>query len=113
MGKLVLNTPQYCHLINETELVYCKHKNGYTHFFIKSKGEIKIRKPLAWFAKQLTDNLHMYTHRCFLVNRNQIESYHPKTHSYLTMSNGHQVPVSLRRKKELIQFIQKTHTVQI
>lgn len=113
MAKIVLNTPRYCHLIDETEIVYCKSAKHKTCFFLVSGKEIAVSRPLQFFRDQLSEAIFIYTHRAYIINLKHLESIHAKPRLHAAMDNNHRVPVALGRKKEVMNQISKKLNTEI
>lgn len=84
----------------EADRSYCKicFKDGSDLFASKSLGEIET---------QINSQDFFRVHLSHLINVNQVSSFEKSEGGYLMMSEGSKVPISRRKKKEIISLLMK------
>ena len=103
--KIVLNTSDNIFVINTKDIVKCSSEGNYTIFYLNNKQKIVISKTLKEYESLLSDYGFIRIHRSHLINVNYIEKY-SKENSILYMKDNSQIPVSYRKKDELLKFLQ-------
>jgi two-component system LytT family response regulator len=107
--RISLSTKESLYLLDPDDIMYCKCNNALTSIFLKNDDPLIISKGLSALENLLEEsgfNHHFIrTHQSYLVNRNHILRV-DKTDGYsLILSNHAQIPVSTRRRKEIINII--------
>lgn len=104
--KIVLNTSDNIYVVNTKEIVKCSSEGNYTTFHLDNKQKIVISKTLKEYENLLSDYGFIRVHRSYLININFVEKY-SKEDNILHMKDNSQIPVSYRKKDELLKFLQK------
>jgi len=99
--RIVLRMQDSFQIIDFKELVYCKSSGGYTTFHLADDRKFTISKPLKAFNGQLPDALFARPHQSYLINIQFVDRFDKNRFLYLT--NGVQIPVSVRRKEEIVE----------
>ena len=103
--KIVLNTSDNIYVVNTKEIVKCSSEGNYTTFHLNNRQKIIISKTLKEYENLLSDYGFIRIHRSYLININFVEKY-SKEDSILHMKDNSQIPVSYRKKDELLKFLQ-------
>jgi len=103
--KIVLNTSDNIFVVNTKDIIKCSSEGNYTTFYLNNKQKIVISKTLKEYDNLLSDYGFLRIHRSHLININYIEKY-SKENSILYMKDNSQIPVSYRKKDELLKFLQ-------
>lgn len=112
--KIKLATHDFIYLVNIDSIIYCKSNNAYTTFFTnKEPQQITISSSLKK-VQQLLGNTFLRAHQSYLVNTSFINgmSNGTATGQQLTLTTGQKIPVSTRRKKEVLQFFASATRIQ-
>lgn len=99
--RLIVRTTETMYVINFEELVYCRSDKGYTTFYLTDKSEILVSKPLKDYEEMLPDSIFLRTHQSYIVNVNFIQQL--KKDSLIVLKNKAEVPVSVRKKEEIVE----------
>ncbi len=102
--KLVLRTAESIHLIDIQDILRCHANCGYTEFFMKNDKKILVSKGLAEYDNLLSSCGFVRTHQSHLVNINFIQSYEKTEGGYILMQDGIRIPVSNRKKENIIRL---------
>ncbi len=112
--KIKLATHNFIYLVNIDTIIYCKSHNAYTTFFTsKEPQQITISSSLKQ-VQQLLGNTFLRTHQSYLVNTSFINglSNGTTTGQQLTLTTGQKIPVSTRRKKEVLNYFASAMRIQ-
>ncbi len=105
MEKIILPTTFAYHIVKVRDIVFCKSNNSRTIFYLFDGQEVVVSMPIKEYEHQLAKNNFFRTHQSYLVNIDYI-SLIDKTNAFkLTLKNGLEVPVSTRKRKELMQLL--------
>ena len=81
----------------------CESDVNYTTIFMKDKKKITVSKTLKEFEKLLSDCNFFRIHNSHLINLEFVKSYSKSMNGYVTMEDGTELTVSVRRKDELLK----------
>ena len=104
--KIILKTSEDINLVDVNEIIRCEADGGYTTFYLNDGRKILVSKNLKEYDELLSGMNFYRTHHSHLVNINYIKSYHKREGGYLVMKNGNSVPVSFRKKDDLIRLFE-------
>jgi two-component system LytT family response regulator len=102
--KLVLRTSESIHLIDIQNIIRCEANSGYTEFFLENGKKVLVSKGLIEYDELLSNCGFIRTHQSHLININFIESYEKIDGGYLLMADKSIVPVSSRKKENIIRL---------
>lgn len=104
--KIVLKTSDSIHIVNITDIIYCKSDSNYTEFHTSDK-KIIVSNTLKYYEKVLEPHFFVRCHQSFLVNPEHIKTYEKKDGGYLVVSNDDQVYVSASKKHLVFDVLSK------
>ena len=104
--KIILKTSEDINLVDINEIMRCEADGGYTTFYLNDGRKIIVSKNLKEYDELLSGMNFYRTHHSHLVNINFVKSYHKREGGYLIMKNGNSVPVSIRKKDDLIRLFE-------
>ncbi len=105
--KIVLKDSKSIYIIKVSDIIRCESDHNYTTFHLLNNKKIIVSKTLKDFEDLLGDFLFIRTHQSHLVNINHIISFEKNEGGYLRMTDGSTVPVSKRKREELMEFFDK------
>ncbi|MDW3194699.1 MAG: LytTR family DNA-binding domain-containing protein [Cytophagales bacterium] len=103
--KLVLTDAQNTYLIKVSEIVRCESDVNYTQFILADGRSILVSRTLKYYHEILEEFHFFRCHQSHLVNLDHFDRYEKSEGGSILMKNGSRVPVSLRRKDELIALL--------
>ncbi len=106
-SKIILRTSNALHLLNTTDILYAKNDNSYTTFYLQNGENIMVSKGLVFFEEILAESGFFRPHQSFLVNLNHVKMFDKTDGGFVILNSGMEIPVSSRRKKGLIDFLEK------
>ena len=103
--KLVLRTQNSMHIVDISDIHFCKSDNSYTTFFLDDNESILVSKSLKDYESILKEYGFFRPHQSYLVNLNHIKKVDKTDHGFLIMKNKKEIPISIRQKKNLIDLL--------
>jgi two-component system LytT family response regulator len=101
--RIALREQHSVHIIFHKDIIYCEADRSYTHFHLAGGKTLVISGALKDFADVLPEPMFLRSHQSFLVNRNCVTRYE-KT-GVLHLMNGIVIPVSVRKRDEVLQYL--------
>lgn len=102
--KIVVKTHDRIYSIHIKDIVRCESDSSYTTLYLEKGHKIVVAKQLKEFDEMLCPNDFLRTHQSHLVNLNYV-FYYQKGNKLLIMKDESAIPVSAKKKDELISFI--------
>ncbi len=106
-GNIVLSSQENSQIVQIDSIVRCEARDNYTLFHILGGEVILVTKTLKEYDELLTEYGFLRVHKSHLVNSNYILKYVKNDKAYIVTVDNSQVPVSLRKKKEVQDMLQK------
>lgn len=103
--KLVLRTQNSIHIVDISDIHYCRSDNSYTTFYLNNHENILVSKSLKDYESLLKAYGFFRPHQSFLVNLNHIKKVDKTDHGFIIMKNKKEIPISIRQKKNLIDLL--------
>lgn len=104
--KIVLKTTEAISIVDVSDITHCRSDSNYTTFHLISGEKIMISKVMKEYEQILSEYGFFRPHHSFLVNLNYISKLDKSDGGFLILKDGSEIPVSLRRKKKLIQILE-------
>jgi two-component system LytT family response regulator len=104
--KIVLKTQESIHIVKVTHIIRCESYHNYTEFFLRNNKKLLVSKTLKEYDKILSNFGFFRVHQSHLININNINSFEKTDGGYLVLTDGSQVPVSKRKREELMQLFE-------
>ncbi|MEO1253338.1 MAG: LytTR family DNA-binding domain-containing protein [Bacteroidota bacterium] len=105
--KIVLSTSEMVHVIELQNIIKCQSSVNYTVFYLSDGKELIISKTLKEFDDQLSGRGFFRVHRSWLINEEHIAGYDKREGGYVVMKDQSKLPVSPKKKEELIMLIKQ------
>lgn len=105
LKKLALHTQEKIHIANIDEIVRCESNVNYTMFHFADGGRLLVTKTLKEFDEMLHDSGFIRTHQSHLINANFVKEFVKSDGGYIVMTDGSDVPVSTRKRSEVLDAI--------
>jgi two-component system LytT family response regulator len=90
---ITLATEEGIHVVNSSEILFCKASGSYTEFHLKDKATILISKPLKFAESILKTSNFKRIHRSYLININAISKFTKEDGGFVYI-NDISIPVS-------------------
>jgi len=105
--KIALHTQEKIIITQLDDIIYCKSNSNYTSFFFSDKSSLLVTRTLKEYELMLADLGFIRVHQSYLANKKHVKAFIRKDGGHLTMSNGDRLPVSYRKRSELIKTLSK------
>lgn len=107
--KISLHTLDKIIIVSLENIVRCEADNNNTVFYLKEGKKIFVTKTLKYFADMLSSYEFLRVHQSHLVNMQCINAFIKSDGGYLLLKNKETVPVSVRKKAEVIEMLDRMH----
>lgn len=105
--KIVLKTSDSIHVVSVNDIVRCEADKNYSFFYLLNGKKILVSTTLKDYDELLSAYRFFRVHQSHLVNINHIDRYEKKDGGCLVMKDGSLVPVSVRKKEELLALLHR------
>ena len=92
--------------ISLADIIYCRAEKNWTIIALKGQIFFQVCQTLKTIEERINSDNFLRVHRSYLVNLHHIEKVQG-SYEQLKMTEGHSIPVSRRKKKELKQALRK------
>lgn len=103
--KISLHTLDKIIVVALDEIIRCKSDNNYTTFYFENGTKIMVTKTLKFYADLLKENTFLRVHQSHLVNTKYIKEFIKADGGYLVLKDKSTVPVSVRKRAEVIDAL--------
>lgn len=107
--KISLHTLDKIIIVNLDNIVRCESDSNNTLFYLQDGEKIFVTKTLKYFADMLKNYQFLRVHQSHLVNLQCISAFIKADGGYLMLKNGENVPVSVRKKVEVMEILDSMH----
>ncbi len=105
-SKIALHTQDKIHVVDIADIIRCEANVNYTEFHFINSKKILVTKTLKDFEEMLKENGFYRVHQSHLINTKYIKEFVKTDGGYLIMSDGNSVPVSTRKRSEVLSLIE-------
>jgi len=105
--RLALHTQDKIHIVNIREIIRCESNINYTEFFFQNGKKLLVTKTLKEFDDLLKDQGFYRVHQSHLINTTYIKEFIKTEGGYLLMKDDSQVPVSTRKRAEVVKMLEE------
>ncbi len=103
--KIVLSTIEGIHVVDINNIIRCESDDYYTKFFLKNGRMIMVSKTLKENEELLSEHNFIRPHKSHLINLKYVKSFLRPDGGCILMTDGSNVPVSRRKREEIIDII--------
>jgi two-component system LytT family response regulator len=103
--RLALHSQDKIHIVSIADIVRCESSVNYTIFYFADNKEMVVTKTLKEFEDLLSEQKFFRVHHSHLVNARYIREFVKSEGGHLIMNNGAMVPVSTRKRAEVIKML--------
>jgi len=105
--RLALHTQDKIHIVNIQDIIRCESNVNYTEFFFTGGKKLLVTKTLKDFEDLLADQGFYRVHQSHLINTKYIKEFVKTDGGYLLMNDGCNVPVSTRKRPEVMKMLEE------
>ena len=107
--KISLHTLDKIIIVGLDEIVRCEADSNNTMFHLTNGKKIFVTKTLKYFSDMLNGYNFLRVHQSHLVNLQCINAFIKTDGGYLLLKDKQTVPVSVRKKSEVIEMLDRMH----
>jgi two-component system LytT family response regulator len=104
--RLALHTQDKIFIVNISDIIRCESNVNYTEFYFTNAQKLLVTRTLKDFEDLLGDQGFYRVHQSHLVNTKYIKEFIKTDGGYLLMNDGCTVPVSSRKRPEVIKMLE-------
>lgn len=105
-SKMAINTNSGVELINPEEIIRCESDSNYTHIYMSEGRRLMVSRTLKEIEEQLDNDSFVRVHQSHLVNFKCVKKYIKGASGHLLLKDETEIPVSRRRRHDLMGRIQ-------
>ncbi len=105
--RLALHSQDKIHIVNISDIIRCESNVNYTEFFFTNGKKMLVTKTLKEFEDLLSEQGFYRVHQSHLVNTKYIKEFVKTDGGYISMTDGSTVPVSTRKRPEVIKMLEE------
>ena len=94
-------------IFNISDILRCEADSNYCHIYLRDAPKLTISKTLGHIMKSLPESTFIRVHQSHLVNISSIKHF---GNAGITLDDGSTVPVSKRRRTELLSAFSRIAT---
>ena len=103
--KVAFPTGQEVRICKVDTIVRARSEDNYCHVYFENGTSLFISKTIKWVAELLEGQRFLRVHQSHLINLDHVEGYTRTGGGEVFMSDGEKVPVSSRKKDELLKAL--------
>ncbi|WP_109098375.1 LytTR family DNA-binding domain-containing protein [Aquimarina sp. AU58] len=107
--KISLHTLDKIIIVNLDDIIRCESDSNNTIFYLQDGQKIFVTKTLKYFSDMLKTYQFLRVHQSHLVNLQCISAFIKTDGGYLMLKNGENIPVSVRKKIEVMEILDRLH----
>jgi two-component system LytT family response regulator len=103
--RLALHSQDKIQIVEISSILRCESSVNYTTFFFSNGDQIVVTRTLKEFGDLLGDQGFFRVHQSHLVNTKHIKEYVKNEGGHLIMKDGSLIPVSVRKRPEVMKML--------
>lgn len=103
--KITLHSLEKIMVVALKDIIRCESDNNNTVFYLTDGQKIFITKTLKYYSDIFKNNNFLRVHQSHLVNLDYVKAYVKTEGGYLLLNNNEHLPVSVRKKNEVIEVL--------
>ena len=106
-AHIAIPTKEGFRLTNPSDIIYCQADGHHTQLFLTGNQMIDVNKKLKEVGGLLEEEVFVRIHHSTIINLSHLKEYLNSPTNLVRMSNGVELAVSLRKKKQLMSLFRK------
>ena len=102
VSSIGLPTMEGLDFVKVDAIIYCKSDGNYTQIHLQDGQQLLVTRKIKFLEEKLSQEQFVRVHNSYLVNLNCVKKYIKGRGGTLVMSNGDNVPVSVRKKSDFL-----------
>jgi len=104
-NRVMIHTTEGIEVLAMEEILYCQASSNYTFLFTNDNRKIVVSKTLAEIEKLLSPKYFLRIHKSYTANLGYVQKYSNIDGGELILKSGQSLPVSRRKKEEVLDAI--------
>ncbi len=100
-----LNTQEEIRVTDIADVMRLEAMGNYTTFYFHDGTKMLVTKTMKDYSYLIEEHQFMRVHQSHIVNRSHIKAYIKTEGGYLLLKDGSHVPVSVRKKSEVMEML--------
>lgn len=105
--KILIKTWDSLVVVDINSIIRCESQSNYTLFYFNNRPKILVSKTLKEYDDLLSGSGFFRIHQSHLVSISYISKYNRFPESHVILSNGENIPVSVRKREVLLKLLKK------
>jgi len=105
--RIILRTMEKLHLVPVQEIIRCEADRNYTSFFLQDKRIIMVSGSIKDYEEILSEQGFFRVHKSHIINLSYVDSFVKSDGGSVLLTDDSNIPVSMRKKNQLIELIEK------
>ncbi len=102
--KIVLKTSDNIYLVDVQDIIRCESDRNYTMFYLVNGEKIIVSRTLKEFDELLNKYNFFRVHQSHIINLRYVVRYEKRNKNCVVMKDNSKIPVSFRKKNELLKI---------
>jgi len=104
--RIALSSTDKVHMVYISDIIRCESQGSYTILYLKDGEQIVVTRILKEYEQLLEEYSFVRVHHSHLINFSYLKEYVKKDGGYAVMTDNSQVPVSFRKRNNLLDMIE-------
>ncbi|MGI9542431.1 MAG: LytR/AlgR family response regulator transcription factor [Cyclobacteriaceae bacterium] len=105
--KLAVSSMDGILFLETADIIYCSADGNYTKIYLTDKRSQMVSKKLKEFENMLSESGFCRVHHASLINLKHVHQYFKGEGGYVSLTDGHHVDVSRRRKEAFLSLLDR------
>jgi two-component system LytT family response regulator len=105
--RISLASQERISVVEINDIIRCESDGNNTWFILTSGEKIFVTRTLKQFEQLLEHHGFIRAHQSHLVQLNYVREFQKKDGGYLKLKNGELIPVSVRKRAEVLEVLEK------
>jgi two-component system LytT family response regulator len=105
--RISLASQERIAVVDIADIIRCESDGNNTWFILQSGEKIFVTRTLKQFEQLLEQHGFIRAHQSHLVQLNAVREFQKKDGGYLKLKNGDLIPVSVRKRAEVLEILEK------
>ncbi len=101
--RIALSSTEKIQIVDIKDIVRCEASGNYTYFYTADRQKIVVSKTMKEYVELLEEHDFVRVHHSHLINMDHVKEFVKIDGTYLVMKTGDEVPVSVRKKEDLMK----------
>lgn len=110
--KIAIPTKMGLMMVASNNIIRCEADRSYCYFYLVDGKKLLVSKSLKFFEEKLLEWNFFRVHKSNLINIHHIDKFNRGKAGTIVLTDNSQVPVAIRKKKELFERLMNSHATQ-